>query len=141
MALFFFNFSDGKSLSDDDVGLELPSAEDAYLEAVAAAKSMWSELLTSRVNPTRCAFDVTDEGGRTVHRVEFQELLENCRPAERTDLPSSGLMRSLEETHERASTARADMALSLAQVRHSLAEAHQLLSKLETFEHQQHRYR
>jgi len=134
MALFFFNLCDGETQTIDEDGLELTSSEDAYLEAVSAARGMWGELLASRINPLRCAFNVTNETGHTLFRVEFPELLEQCRPADPGSPPLAGVMQSLERVHERANAARAEIASSLAQVRRSLAESNDLISKLERLE-------
>jgi hypothetical protein len=79
MATFFFHFFDGENRSDDEWGLELAGTEQAYLEAVAAARAMWPELLAARIDPTRCRFEVTLENGEQLFSLEFSELLDHCR--------------------------------------------------------------
>lgn len=81
MARFFFDFFDGESRSEDEWGLELAGPEQAYFEAVAAARAMWPELLAARSDPLRCAFEVADERGVQLFRLEFAELLNGYRAA------------------------------------------------------------
>ena len=133
MALFFFHFFDGRDRFMDDLGVDLPSADQAYLEAVATATGMWGELIASRTDPSCCAFDIANSEGLTINRVEFSELLENCRPAI-SKSPPTDVGRPLAETPRRAVMARADLVTSLTQVRQSLAEASALLSRLEAMQ-------
>jgi hypothetical protein len=135
MAEFYFHFFDGEQWSKDSAGIELASAEDAYIEAVAGAREMWPELLASRCNPTRCAFEITDRDGSPLFRVEFAELLENCRDSgPGPSQTSEQLHRVLEETNLRACVAREELRASFETVRNSLAEANDLLVQLRRFD-------
>ena len=134
MARFFFHFFDGEARSDDEWGLELAGTEQAYLEAVAAARAMWPELLVARTDPTNCAFEVVDELGRQLFRLEFAELLDGCRDAPAPVHSREIIHRALEETHRRAATAREDLRLQFDEVYKSLGEASALLSKLNRLE-------
>ena len=134
MARFFFHFFDGEAYSYDEVGLELASAEDAYLEAVSAAGEMWQELLVERQNPLRCAFEITGEDGPTLFRVEFVELLDSAQPYPDPAPLDTAIARALTETHLRASQAKDDLRSSFEQVRKSLDESSALLALLGSFE-------
>lgn len=132
MALFFFHFFDGQSWAEDEHGVEIATAEQAYLEAIATARSMWSELLTNRVDPSCCAFEIADIRGLILFRVEFSELLESCkRPHSPSGVPAGSLAKTLADTHRRASVARSDITASLLEIRVSLAEANALLARLQ----------
>ena len=132
MAHFFFHFCDGESQARDEVGLEFETAEQAYLEAFATARSMWPELLAARCNPLDCFFNVTDASGAVLFRLPFTELFDACRPT-RAPGPESELRQSIEATHVRAQTAREDIRFGFDQVRQSLQEANDLLGRLATF--------
>lgn len=133
MSLFFFHFFDGETLSHDELGLELPSADAAYVEAAAAARGMWPELLATRCDPLRCAFDITSEGGEELFRLRFSELVDNCRTPGRKPAFAT-LTRNLEETHRRATSAKADFRSSVLDMRQSLAESNALLARFTAFE-------
>jgi hypothetical protein len=45
---YYFHLRIGPTLSPDEIGLDLPDLETAYLEAFKAAQEMWPELLTER---------------------------------------------------------------------------------------------
>ncbi len=135
MAKFFFHFFDGECRSDDNSGLELPGTEEAYLEAVAAARAMWPELLTARCDASRCAFLVDSENGAELFRLDFSELLDDCRPSAVNPARSNAvLIRRLEETHRRASTARSDLRASFDEVYKALGESTALLARISAFE-------
>jgi len=108
MAQFFFHFLDGRSRSRDELGLELATAEQAYLEAFAAAQAMWPELLAARCNPLDCAFEVTDAKEAVLFRLPFAELVEACRRPSAPG-PESELHQAIEATHVRAQTAKEDI--------------------------------
>ena len=42
---YFFHLRVGKTLNPDELGLEFPNLETAYLKAFEAAQEMWRELL------------------------------------------------------------------------------------------------
>lgn len=133
MSLYFFHFLEGTERSDDDTGVECASVEMAYLEAFKAAEAMWSELLAARADPRRCAFEIAHQGS-VLMRLDFSELLENCN---RTDgsLPwgKHGLADAIANTHQRACVAKKDLEASFAEVRQSLDDASELLSRLDAF--------
>lgn len=135
MSRFFFHFCDGDVHERDEIGLECASAEHAYLEAAAAARAMWPELLAARTDPTRCAFEIKAENGEHLFRLDFAELLDDCLVrAERAPRQGTSVLRAIEETHRRASGAKANLKLSLDDLRETLAEANALMAQLAAFE-------
>jgi hypothetical protein len=135
MPTYFFHFFDGNSRSEDDMGLELASAEAAYLEAFAAARAMWAELLADRRDPTRCAFEIADETGAILYRVGFSEVLESCRQSGPAKLPASPvLVAGLETTLRRIHGVNAELRNAFVEVRKSLDESRMLLSRLQALE-------
>lgn len=131
MKLYFFHFFDGKSCSTDDIGLELDSSEQAYLEAARSAKAMWSELLEDRCDPMRCSFHVADADGKELFRFEFAELVENCRAPQKPALrPTEVLARNFADHHRRVTDAHSGIGSTVEEVRKSLAESSTLLGRL-----------
>lgn len=131
MALFFFHFHDGHKLDEDQLGIELPSAERALAEAVDGAVAMWPELLAARTDPRQCRFHIANAQGAELFVLPLAELLENCL-AEPIHVKGSGAMlhQDLHETHRRAQLARRDVTLRLAEVRQSLDVSRSLLQRL-----------
>ena len=76
---YYFHLRIGETLSPDELGLELPDLETAYLEAFQAAQEMWAELLAERSDPLVRAFEIADADGRTLLTVPFSEVLERAR--------------------------------------------------------------
>ena len=133
MSLYFFHFLEGAERSEDDTGVECASVEAAYMEAFKAAEGMWSELLAARADPRRCAFEIADRES-VLMRLDFSELLENCsRPAGLSPWGRHGLADAIAHTHQRACVAREGLETSFAQVRQSLDDAGELLSRLDAF--------
>ena len=66
-------------MSPDELGVELPDLDTAYLEAFAAAQSMWAELLAERSDPLLRSFEIADESGRVLLTLPFREVLERVR--------------------------------------------------------------
>jgi hypothetical protein len=133
MPRFFFDFFDGQSWSADEHGLDLDSAEQAYLEAFAGARSMWAELSDGHRDPSACAFEVKGTDGKAVLRFDFAELLGKREPPARPDLPHSALVRTLDETHRHAENVREDFKACLDQVSASLDESFRLVARLGAF--------
>jgi len=133
MAQFFFHFFDGRSRARDELGLELATAEQAYLEAFTAAQAMWPELLAARCNPLDCVFEVTDANDAVLFRLPFAELVDACRRPSAPG-PESELHQAIEATHVRAQAAKEDIRSGFDEVRLSLQEASELLARLAKFE-------
>jgi hypothetical protein len=76
---YYFHLRIGHTVSPDEIGLDLPDVETAYLEAFKAAQELWSELLAEGSDPlTRC-FEITDERGQLLLTLPFAEVLEQAR--------------------------------------------------------------
>ena len=76
---YHFHLRIGPRLSLDDIGLELPDLETAYLEAFEAARAMWGELLSERSDPLIRVFEITDEHGQLLLTLPFSEVLDRAR--------------------------------------------------------------
>ena len=134
MPRFFFDFFDGQTWSADEHGLDLASAEEAYLEAFAGARSMWPELTDGHRDPSGCAFEIRVADGESVFRFDFIELLGNHERAASPDVPNAAIVRSLHATQRKALAARAELRASLDQVCRSIDESRILLSRLAQLE-------
>jgi hypothetical protein len=69
MPVFFFDWCARGCLEADEAGLELASAEAAYLEACSAIPGLTAELLRFGDHPKGYAFVVTDEVGRVLFKI------------------------------------------------------------------------
>ncbi|MFB0613920.1 DUF6894 family protein [Aurantiacibacter poecillastricola] len=137
MALYFFHFESDEGVFPDDMGLDLATAEDAYLEAVRSAHGIWSEMLGNREDPRNCRFRIVDCNGVELYDVPFAELLESCRNAPRRPSPSQqDVQNKLMETHQRVLQSKTEMRTLVRDVRASLAESVSLLGRLDAFSEQ-----
>jgi hypothetical protein len=131
MALFFFHFFDGESLSPDETGTDLANVELALLEVSKTALEMWPELLAERVNPLGCAFDIANAKGEVVVRFDFVELLNVGRSSQRQpSAPLEIMCSAIADTHRRANQARAELDASMVEARRALKESRTLLAQL-----------
>ncbi|KQO86240.1 hypothetical protein ASF36_25040 [Methylobacterium sp. Leaf90] len=73
MPVFFFDVRWSMGLEADQVGLDLASAELAYLEACKAIPGLTAELLSVGDNPRDYSFEIADEAGRVLWRIPFTE--------------------------------------------------------------------
>lgn len=134
MPRYFFHFHDGRDTSEDETGLDLPSAEHAYLEAVAAARAMWPELLAERTNPTTCAFEIADAQGSQLFRLAFTELLDACR-TRLLDRSPPPILQTLVQAMARVEAAKIELRREFSQARRTLGESSKILERLSTFNH------
>jgi len=70
-------------LSVDELGVELPDLDTAYLEAFQAAQEMWGELLAEKSDPLLRCFEITDVNGRLLLTLPFGEVLQRARKSRR----------------------------------------------------------
>ena len=82
---YYFHLRIGENCSPDEIGLDLPDLETAYLEAFQAAQEMWSECLAECSDPLLRTFEISDERGRVLLTLPFREVLERARK------PTAGL--------------------------------------------------
>ena len=132
MTRFFFNFRQGPDYTVDEVGCNFPSAEEAYLGAVAASQDMWRELLIRREDPLECAFDVTDQAGNDLFTLTFSEVLEACSKGPQT-FPSRNPNNHVEDALERRRIARSamrDFSALMTGTQSALRETMTLLQKI-----------
>ena len=81
---YHFHLRIGRELSPDEIGLDMPDLDTAYLEAFQAAQAMWSELLAERSDPMLRSFEIADSDGRVLLILPFREVLERAsRPTGR----------------------------------------------------------
>ena len=91
MPRFYFHLRNAGRISRDEIGSDFPDIEAAYLEAFEAARAIWSEMLLSREDPTRCAFLITSHpDGEFLLELPFSEVLDASRgePAASRSAPS-----------------------------------------------------
>jgi hypothetical protein len=75
MPLFFFDHRDAQGVDRDEMGLDLPDFETAYLEAHRALIDIWSEARHGGRNPDCSGLDVRDGLGRIVLEIPLTEGL------------------------------------------------------------------
>ncbi len=80
---FYFHLRIGGSFSPDEIGLDLPDLESAYLQAFETARAMWGELLAEHSDPLIRAFEIADEHGQVLLTVPFREVLDRARKPQR----------------------------------------------------------
>jgi hypothetical protein len=74
MPRFFFDLRlDGDGLEQDDVGIDLPNFETAYLEAHRAAVDIWAEARREGRKIGKCSFEVRDVHNEVVLELPFSE--------------------------------------------------------------------
>ena len=81
---YHFHLRIGRELSPDEIGIDMPDLDTAYLEAFQAAQAMWAELLAERSDPMLRSFEIADSNGRVLLILPFREVLERAsRPTGR----------------------------------------------------------
>jgi hypothetical protein len=83
MPRYFFHLWTGERYEVDTVGLELPDADTAYVEAYRAAQDLCSEMISTRRQLGAHRFEVADPSGRKLLDLPFSELL-GSPPSRRT---------------------------------------------------------
>ncbi len=76
MPRFFFDLRlKGECLERDDIGIDLPDFETAYIEAHRAAVEMWADARRQGHKPSEAGFEVRDARGTVVLELPFAEAL------------------------------------------------------------------
>lgn len=75
---YHFHLRIGRELSPDEIGIDMPDLDTAYLEAFQAAQAMWAELLAERSDPMLRSFEIADSDGRVLLVLPFREVLERA---------------------------------------------------------------
>src|SRR5690242_14902895 len=92
MPQFYFDLRRHKSATVyDEEGSDLPSAEDAYLEAFESARELWGDFVRRHEDPRRHAFEVRDVNRNVLFILPFQEVIDSCANSEVRRLPFSSL--------------------------------------------------
>jgi len=129
MRRFYFDLVTPNQRDRDELGILLPSLDEAYLEARRAAVEISRELL---LNPCRgdlnsYRFELFDQDRRLVLELPFREIL-NPKEAARVR-PMSGVMQSLRRNMARSRELKADLAAEFQEARRSVSQALTLLSR------------
>lgn len=86
LPLFLFHLRTPDGLDEDDLGIELPDLERAYLEAYRAIPETVVDLMRQGVEPRGHAFVIADAAGAVLMEVPLSEPLrprQQTRPSER----------------------------------------------------------
>jgi hypothetical protein len=106
---YFFHLRVGKDFSPDELGIDLPDLDTAYLEAFMAAQAMWGELLAERADPFLRSFEIADASGRILLTLPFREVLERARKPARIPEEVRSAHVLLSKTTALAASLRAQM--------------------------------
>jgi hypothetical protein len=75
MARFYINFRNGNQIAKDDVGVELPSLEEARTAALISARGIIADNVKGAASAPLEAVIVTDESGQELITIRAQEVL------------------------------------------------------------------
>ena len=75
MSKFFFNFRNANTIAKDELGIDLPSLEDARQAALDAARELVAEDIKANSSRPMEAVIVTDEGGRELLTISARDVL------------------------------------------------------------------
>ena len=129
MAHFFFHLRGSyQGLSRDELGLEFPDVEAAYLEAFQAAHDMQQELLARGQNPRGYAFEVVNAEDELVFDLPFSEVLD--RQAGRRPAKLSRTIQIAIEHGNRMVRLSAEVAQQVQLVEENLRRSQALLRSL-----------
>lgn len=129
MPWFFFHLRSPKGLERDDLGLEFPSLEAAYLEAFRTVPGMSAELAFQKLDPTPYTFEITETGGRLLMEVPFTEVLDRGRQPAAS--PSAELFRKGRAAMERTAGLLKWLRRERAMLEAKLSETRRLLAASE----------
>jgi hypothetical protein len=77
MPRFFFHHRTKEKYIKDPEGQDLPTLEDARLEAIESARELMSEEVLNGSPPDGSQFDISDEQGNVLAIVPFQSALQH----------------------------------------------------------------
>lgn len=75
MPKFFFNFRNGNTIAKDELGVDLPSLDDARQAALGSAREMVAENVRTNSNTPVEAVIVTDEVGSELLTICARDVL------------------------------------------------------------------
>src|SRR5262245_12369606 len=117
MPLYFFHLYGPEGCSRDEVGIEYPNVEAAYLGAHQAALDISLDLLRRRTDPNRHSFEIMDQDGEVLFELPFSEVIQPARHA----LPPAELHAKINLQRERAGRALSELHQSVERTRALLA--------------------
>ena len=124
---FYFDHSGPHGLDRDEVGLELPDLDTAYLEAFRAATEMWIEALGEVRNPSRERFEIRDAGGQLLLVLPFSEIIESGKGARHPPPSFAALLEAMERTRSLQAEVGAQINITWSHIR----EAKEALARLD----------
>ena len=128
MPRYFFHLRGGpNSFSPDDLGVELPDIEAAYLEAFQTAKEMAQEWRKKGQNPRLYAFEIVDAAGELVLELPFSEALDH--QAGRRPAMLTRSMRRAKEQGARMMRLTAEVAEQVKAAQENLRHSRELLQR------------
>lgn len=76
MTIYYFHLRDGEAIDHDDIGIELPTIEDAREAAWQGARDLIAECVKDDedLNITR-VFEICDENGDCLAQVTFRDTI------------------------------------------------------------------
>ena len=125
MPLYFFHLSAPDDYSRDEVGVEYPNAEAAYLGAHQAALEISLDLLRHQTDPNLHSFEIVDEAGQTLFELPFSEVMQPSRHP----LPPAELHARISRQQQRAVRAASELRQSVERTRSLLAATRALLGR------------
>jgi hypothetical protein len=75
MAKFYISFQKTNLVSEDDVGQDFPSLDEARAAAMASARELLSQDVKFAPRDSLIAVIITDEEGRELDRISVKEVL------------------------------------------------------------------
>jgi hypothetical protein len=81
MPHFYFHLRNGAQLEEDKEGHELESLFAARREAILGARDVMAERVRAGREPDGSQFEITDESGKIILIVPFEEAYSRDRPA------------------------------------------------------------
>jgi hypothetical protein len=126
---YYFHLRVSHEISPDELGLELPDLDRAYLEAFQAAQSMWGELLAERSDPLLRSFEIADADGRVLLTLPFREVLEQAR---KPPAPMIAEVKSAEVLLQRTRRLAASLRKEIDAARAMIANAHRSMRQTQS---------
>ncbi len=130
MPWFYFHLRGPDGLSRDELGLDLPDVEIAFLEADRAVSDVARELLAEGQNPRGYAFEIVNASGDLVLDLPFAETLD--RQAGRQAVSLSRTTRAAVARAERMMRLTSEVAEQARIAAENLRRAQDLLRNLGT---------
>lgn len=127
MPHFYFHRRTDQGLRRDDIGIECPDLDAAYLEAFRAAKDLWDEFLQFGNDPTNHVFEIAEADGRVLLELPACEVLDSAKGQRRR--PASGRAGLAAERARRTLALAADLARQVDAARENISKSQALLKR------------